>query len=128
MSTGDRANDQVESLVKQSSKSLQQLESLLTSESVDEEILTEFRDAVNRIRITGWMVEKMRAKEGGATPNQLLAQERIRCITRMSEQLTEFLAEEEDCNILEGFETLRDSLEELMAAVRVHLLKSGSEM
>lgn len=126
MSTGDRANDQVESMVKQSSKSLQQLESLLTSQSVDEEILAEFRDAVNRIRITGWMLEKMRAKEGGATPNQLLAQERIRCITRMSEQLTEFLAEE-DCDMLEGFETLRDTLVELMAAVRVHLLKSGAE-
>jgi hypothetical protein len=127
MRESNSGRGQLDTQLQQTTTVLQQLESLLMSERAGEVILTEFRDAVNRIRIAGWMLEKMKANEAGATPFELLAQERIRCITRMSQQLAAFLVET-DSTRLEGFETLRDSVEELMAAVRVHLAKSQAEI
>ncbi len=80
---------------------LERMGSQLELETVDDGIFTEFRDAVNRIRITGWMVEKARAQETGVTAERLLAQERIRCVTRMAKQLCDFLVGD-DTKDLEG--------------------------
>jgi hypothetical protein len=56
----------------------------------------------------------------------MLAQERIRCITEMSDQLFCNL-EEIESDDLEGLESLQTSIEELLTVVRVRLARSAQQ-
>jgi hypothetical protein len=97
---------------------------MLTTGIVEETVLKGFRESVNRVRNTGWIIQKALLEEKGV--NEMLAQERIRCITEMSDQLFCNL-EEIESDDLEGLESLQTSIEELLTVVRVRLARSAQQ-
>src|SRR4051812_7272323 len=101
-------------------KDLQNLEQMLTTGIVSDNVLADFRESVNRVRNTGWIIQKALREEKGVNPTEMLAQERVRCITLMATQLFEDLQEIEGDD-LEGLESLEESIQDLMTAVRVRL-------
>jgi len=103
---------------------LQKVEQMLTTGVVETNVLDEFRESVNRVRNTGWIIQKALSDEKGAGAAEMLAQERIRCITQMSTQLYENLEEIENGE-LEGLESLQTSIEELLTLVRVRLARAA---
>jgi hypothetical protein len=66
---------------------LRDIETLLIHEKLDSSVLTDFRDAVNRVRTTAWAVAQyLEAGTGGeqsATVLSLLANERVRVTYRL---------------------------------------------
>lgn len=62
------------------------MEDLLSAGLVDRRVLTEFRHAVDRVRSTGWQVERWLAGDEGSL-SVMLVQDRIRLATRMTTQL-----------------------------------------
>ena len=117
-------NDELNGEVHKVTLALQQVEEMLTTGIVDETVLRGFRESVNRVRNTGWIIQKALSEENGVNPTELLAQERIRCVTEMSGQLFNDL-EEIESNDLEGLETLQSSIEELLTLVRVRIARAA---
>jgi len=116
----DELNGQVHNVT----LALQNVEEMLTTGVVDETVLRGFRESVNRVRNTGWIIQKALSEENGVNPMELLAQERIRCVTEMAGQLFNDL-EEIESNELEGLETLETTIEELLTLVRVRLARAA---
>jgi hypothetical protein len=117
-------NDELNEQVQKVTIALQQVEEMLTTGIVEETVLKGFRESVNRVRNTGWIIQKALLEEKGV--NEMLAQERIRCITEMSDQLFCNL-EEIESDDLEGLESLQTSIEELLTVVRVRLARSAQQ-
>jgi hypothetical protein len=117
-------NDELNEQVQKVTVALQQVEEMLTTGIVEETVLKGFRESVNRVRNTGWIIQKALLEEKGV--NEMLAQERIRCITEMSDQLFCNL-EEIESDDLEGLESLQTSIEELLTVVRVRLARSAQQ-
>src|ERR1041385_2264361 len=65
---------------------LNRLEQLLSAGMVDRRVLSEFRYAVDSARKTGWQVEKWLDGDGRELSTMMI-EERIQCITRMSNLL-----------------------------------------
>src|SRR6516162_2033096 len=65
---------------------LNRLDELLKAGHVDGRVLTEFRDAVNRVRTSGWQVQVWLEGDTRAL-SVLLMEERIRSATRLCHQL-----------------------------------------
>ncbi|MGZ4868243.1 MAG: hypothetical protein ACXV7C_13530, partial [Candidatus Angelobacter sp.] len=65
---------------------LNRLEQLLSAGMVDRRVLSEFRYAVDSARKTGWQVERWLVGGNGEL-SSMIAEERIHCITRMTNQL-----------------------------------------
>jgi len=61
---------------------LNRMEQLLSAGMVDQGVLTEFRDAVNRVRSTGWRSELAGRRSEGLTGSVM--DERIRVTTRLA--------------------------------------------
>jgi hypothetical protein len=79
-------NKQVTNQVARITGELNRLEQLLSAGMVDRRVLSEFRYAVDRARQTGWQVEKW--LDGDCRElSALIMDERVRCITRMTNQL-----------------------------------------
>jgi hypothetical protein len=79
---GKQVSDQVARITTE----LNRMEQLLSAGQVDQGVLTEFRDAVNRVRSTGWQVQNW--LEGDPRDLQaLLIEERIRVTTRLATHL-----------------------------------------
>jgi hypothetical protein len=93
---------------------LNRLEQLLSAGMVDRRVLSEFRYAVDRARHTGWHVEKWLDGDSREL-SALIAEERIRCITRMTNQLASEL-EIEGRNVT-GLDPLRQAMRKLDAAL-----------
>jgi len=66
---------------------LNRLDTLLKAGQVDGRVLTEFRDAVNRVRTSGWQVQVWLEGDSGAL-SVLMMEERIRAATRLCQQLS----------------------------------------
>jgi hypothetical protein len=115
----DELNGQVHNVT----LALQNVEEMLTTGVVEETVLRGFRESVNRVRNTGWIIQKALSEENGVNPTELLAQERIRCVTEMAGQLFNDL-EEIESNEFEGLETLVTTIEELLTLVRVRLARA----
>lgn len=79
--------DQVSGQVARITAELNRLETLLSAGMVDRQVLTEFRDAVNRVRQTGWQVQTWLEGDSRAL-RALLIEDRIRVTTRLACQLT----------------------------------------
>ncbi|HZU30603.1 MAG TPA: hypothetical protein VFB79_05775 [Candidatus Angelobacter sp.] len=79
-------NKQVTNQVARITGELNRLEQLLNAGMVDRRVLSEFRYAVDRARHTGWQVEKWLDGDGREL-SSIIMEERIRCITRMTNQL-----------------------------------------
>ena len=65
---------------------LKRLDELLKAGRVDGQVLSEFREAVNRVRTTGWQVQVWMEGNPRAL-SVLLMEERIRLVTRLAGQL-----------------------------------------
>jgi hypothetical protein len=79
-------HQQVSSQVARTTAELNRLETLLSAGMVDRQVLTEFRDAVNRVRQTGWQVQTWLEGDPRAL-RALLIEDRIRIATRLANQL-----------------------------------------
>jgi hypothetical protein len=117
-------NDELNGQVHNVTLALQNVEEMLTTGVVEETVLKGFRESVNRVRNTGWIIQQALSEENGVNPTELLAQERIRCVTEMAGQLFSDL-EEIESNELEGLETLETTIEELLTLVRVRLARAA---
>jgi hypothetical protein len=104
--------DQVSSQISRITAELKRMEDLLKFGMVDRRVLTDFRAAIDRVRSTGWQVERwLDHDERGL--DVLLTEERIRLVTRMATQLAaEPKLREHNQS---GIRTLREALGKLAA-------------
>jgi hypothetical protein len=93
---------------------LQRLEQLLSAGMVDRRVLSEFRYAVDSARKTGWQVEKW--LDGDTRElSTMMTEERIHCITRMSNHLASEL--EVEVTQFAGMDALREAMRKLNRAL-----------
>jgi len=95
---------------------LSRLEQLLSAGMVDRRVLSEFRYAVDSARKTGWQVEKW-LDGGGRELSTMITEERIHCITRMSNHLASEL--EVEAKDFAGLDALKDALKKLDSALEL---------
>ena len=93
---------------------LNRLEQLLSAGMVDRRVLSEFRYAVDSARKTGWQVEKWLDGDSREL-STMITEERIHCITRMTNQLASEL--EVEANQFGGLDALRFAMQKLDAAM-----------
>src|SRR5689334_23667670 len=93
---------------------LNRLEQLLNAGMVDRRVLSEFRYAVDRARQTGWQVEKWLDGDSREL-SAVITEERVRCITRMTKQLTSEL--EVEGKEVAGTDLLREAMHKLDAVL-----------
>ncbi len=93
---------------------LNKLEQLLSAGMVDRRVLSEFRYAVDSARKTGWQVEKWLDGDSREI-STMMTEERIQCITRMSNHLASEL--EVEAKQFAGLNTLKDTLKKLDSAL-----------
>jgi len=89
---------------------LNRLDALLKAGQVDARVLSEFRQAVDRVRTSGWQVQVWLGGDPKAVAAMLL-EERIRVATRLVQQLaSEIPASDHE---LAGLSPLKDGLQKL---------------
>jgi hypothetical protein len=93
---------------------LNRLEQLLSAGMVDRRVLSEFRYAVDSARKTGWQVEKWLGGDSRELSTMMI-EERIQCITRMSNLLA--LELEVEAKQFAGLHSLQDALKKLDSAL-----------
>lgn len=93
---------------------LNRLEQLLSAGMVDRRVLSEFRYAVDSARKTGWQVEKWLDGDGRELSTMMI-EERIQCITRMSNLLA--LELEVEAKQFAGLNGLQGALKKLDSAL-----------
>lgn len=103
-------NKQVSDQVQRITGELARLETLLSAGMVDRRVLYEFRMAVDRVRQTGWQVQRWLDGDEDALA-VMLTQQRIRSATKMARQLAAepVLAEEHSDELTE----LRQAIDKL---------------
>ena len=79
-------NKQVSDQISRVTGELRRMEDLLSAGMVDRRVLSEFRYAVNRVRTTGWQVERWLDGDERAL-STTLTEDRIRLATHMATQL-----------------------------------------
>ncbi|HZI56043.1 MAG TPA: hypothetical protein VFF39_04680 [Verrucomicrobiae bacterium] len=107
-------NKQVTNQVARITSELNRLEQLLNAGMVDRRVLSEFRYAVDRARQTGWQVEKWLDGDSREL-SAVITEERVRCITRMTKQLTSEL--EVEGKEVAGTDLLREAMHKLDAVL-----------
>ncbi|HEY2360947.1 MAG TPA: hypothetical protein VGK36_07525 [Candidatus Angelobacter sp.] len=93
---------------------LNRLEQLLSAGMVDRRVLSEFRYAVDSARKTGWQVEKWLDGDSRELSTMMI-EERVQCITRMSNLLA--LELEVEAKQFAGLDSLKDALKKLDGAL-----------
>jgi hypothetical protein len=93
---------------------LNRLEQLLSAGMVDRRVLSQFRYAVDRARQTGWQVQAWLDGDSREL-STLIAEERIECITRMTNQLASEL--EVEGKRYSGLDALRAAMQKLDSAL-----------
>ena len=93
---------------------LNRLEQLLSAGMVDRRVLSEFRYAVDSARKTGWQVEKWLDGDSRELSTMMI-EERIQCVTRMSNLLA--LELEVEAKQFAGLNSLQDALKKLDSAL-----------
>jgi hypothetical protein len=102
--------NQVSNQISRITTELKRMEDLLSFGLVDRRVLTDFRYAVDRVRTTGWQVERwLDGDERGLSV--LLTEERIRLVTKMATQLVAETAFSE--KEFTGLRTLKEAVEKL---------------
>jgi hypothetical protein len=110
--------NQLNSQIEQVSRSLMHLDKLLVAGLVDRRVLTSFREAVDRVRTTGFVVQQ--AIEGTRPTSQIteaLLVERVLAATRTVKHLTAELQNSKPANAIEGSDELAQALRQLLAAL-----------
>jgi hypothetical protein len=93
---------------------LNRLEQLLTAGMIDRRVLAEFRYSVDRARQTGWQVQSWLDGDGREL-STMITEERIRCITRMCNQLASEMEVQDGTYI--GLDSMRDAMRKLDVAL-----------
>jgi hypothetical protein len=93
---------------------LNRLEQLLSAGMVDRRVLSDFRYAVDKARQTGWQVQAWLDGDSREL-SAMIAEERIQCITRMTNQLASEL--EVDGKRYSGLDALRAAMQKLDTAL-----------
>jgi hypothetical protein len=93
---------------------LNRLEQLLNAGMVDRRVLAEFRYAVDRARQTGWQVQSWLDGDGREL-STMITEERIRCITRMCNQLASEMEVQSGTYI--GLDSMREAIRKLEVAL-----------
>jgi small-conductance mechanosensitive channel len=105
----DAFGKQVSSQIARITGELNRLEQVLSAGMVDRRVLTEFRDAVNKVRKTSWHVQCW--LDGDLRDlSTMLTEERIRAVTQMANLLASELKNNEERADLSG---LRDAIQKL---------------
>jgi hypothetical protein len=107
-------NKQVTNQVARVTGELNRLEQLLSAGMVDRRVLSEFRYAVDSARKTGWQVEKWLDGDSREL-STVMIEERIQCITRMSNLLA--LELEVEAKQFAGVSALKDAMRKLDSAL-----------
>ena len=108
--------DQLNSQIEQVSRSLMHLDKLLVAGLVDRRVLTSFREAVDRVRTTGFVVQQ--AIEGTRPTSQIteaLLVERVLAATRTVKHLTSELQTSKPVSPIQGSDDLAQALRQLLA-------------
>ena len=105
---------QVTNQVSRITSELHRLEQLLSAGMVDRRVLSEFRYAVDSARKTGWQVEKWLDGDSREL-STMITEERIHCITRMSNHLASEL--EVEGKRFAGLDALQDAMSKLDSAL-----------
>jgi HAMP domain-containing protein len=105
---------QVTNQVTRITSELNRLEQLLSAGMVDRRVLSEFRYAVDSARKTGWQVEKWLDGDSREL-STVMIEERIQCITRMSNLLA--LELEVEAKQFAGVSALKDAMRKLDSAL-----------
>jgi len=105
---------QVTNQVARITSELHRLEQLLSAGMVDRRVLSEFRYAVDSARKTGWQVEKWLDGDSREL-STMITEERIHCITRMSNQLAAEL--EVEAKQFAGLDALKSAVHKLDSAL-----------
>lgn len=106
---------QLNAQIEQVSRSLMHLDKLLVAGLVDRRILTSFREAVDRVRTTGFVVQQ--AIEGSRPTAQIteaVLAERVQAATRTIKHLTSELQAGKPANPVAGAADLAASLQQLL--------------
>jgi phage-related protein len=106
--------EQVSGQVRRTTAELKKLEQLLSAGIVDRRVLTDFRDAVNRVRATSWNVECWLESSEKGEPMAPMLQERIRLATQLNSQLAPDLHAEGAQIDLPTLQKLKASLDSLL--------------
>src|SRR5262249_43266171 len=106
--------EQVNTQVARITGELNRLEQLLSAGMVDRDVLTDFRDAVNRVRQTGWQVQTWLEGDERAL-RALLIEDRIRVTTRMANHLASELTV--NSKSFAGLGLLKEAVQKLDAAL-----------
>jgi len=110
--------EQVSAQVRRATAELKKLEQLLSAGIVDRRVLTDFRDAVNRVRATSWNVEcSLESAQKGEPMAAMLLQERVRLATQLNMQLAPDLHAEGAQIDLPTLQKLKASLETLLQEI-----------
>jgi hypothetical protein len=105
---------QVTNQVARLTSELNRLEQLLTAGMVDRRVLAEFRYSVDRARQTGWQVQSWLDGDGREL-STMITEERIRCITRMCNQLASEMEVQSGTFI--GLDSMREAMRKLDVAL-----------
>ena len=105
---------QVTNQVARITSEFHRLEQLLSAGMVDRRVLSEFRYAVDSARKTGWQVEKWLDGDSREL-STMITEERIHCITRMSNQLAAEL--EVEAKQFAGLDALKSAVHKLDSAL-----------
>jgi hypothetical protein len=105
--------NQISNQISRITAELKRMEDLLSFGMVDRRVLGEFRQAIDRVRTTGWQVERwLDGDERGL--GVLLTEERIRVATKLATQLA---AEAPSDKQFSGVRALRDAVHKLDQAL-----------
>ena len=110
---------QLNSQIEQVSRSLMHLDKLLVAGLVDRRVLTSFREAVDRVRTTGFVVQQ--AIEGTRPSSQIteaILSERMAAATRTLKQLASDLQISQPSNSIQGSEELVKTLQLLLTILQ----------
>ncbi len=95
--------------IEQISGSLMHLDRLLAAGLVDRSILDTFREAVDRVRTTGWLVQKAMEQTTGEEIPEIVLRERIKATTRVLNHLANDLQNRKSEAPIEGARELADA-------------------
>ncbi len=107
--------NQLNSQIEQVSRSLTHLDKLIVAGLVDRRVLASFREAVDRVRTTGYVVQQaIDGSRPGAQITDALLAERVGAATRTLRYLTADLKSIQPAATITGMDELANALRQLL--------------
>jgi hypothetical protein len=106
------------SQIEQISGSLTHVDKLLAAGFIDRSILDAFREAVDRVRTTGWLVQKaMDQSNGSENVPEMVIRERVRAATRVLVHLAADIEARKSETPIQGMGELAAAAQKILAAL-----------